>query len=107
MFEALIRPDLDPSPPWLAVLLPDEQLPRVVEAVPDRLVAWSSLRAVRPDALVRFDLDGDDPSGTGLRCTLLVEEPEPPDLGGARLQAPEGPGRRRAPPHVRVRAGRR
>jgi hypothetical protein len=79
LFEALTRPDRDPTRRWLE-LLPDEQRPRIVEVNEPDLVIWSSLWPQRPDALVRFDLPLDGHrSGTELRWTLLVDEPAPED----------------------------
>jgi hypothetical protein len=75
VFEALTNPDRDPTRPWLT-LLDDEQVPEVIESDKPRLVVWSSLWTKRPDAQVRFDLPGDE-GGTGLRWTLLVDEPMP------------------------------
>jgi hypothetical protein len=75
VFEALTRPDRDPTRPWLK-LLDDEQRPRLVEADKPGLVVWSSLWTKRPEAIVRFDL-GSGGYGTDLRWTLLVDEPRP------------------------------
>jgi hypothetical protein len=75
ILEALTEPNHDPTRPWLS-LLEDEQQPRVVEVDKPHVVIWSSLWTERPDARIRFDLaaEGD---GTGLRWTLLVDEPLP------------------------------
>jgi hypothetical protein len=75
VFEALTRPDRDPTRPWLK-LLDDEQRPRLIEADKPGLVVWSSLWTKRPDAIVRFDLEGAGYE-TDLRWTLLVDEPMP------------------------------
>jgi hypothetical protein len=77
VFEALTQPDRDPDRRWLA-LLSDEQRPQVLVAEEPHVVIWSSLWPRCPGARVRFDLHDDaDGSGTGLRWTLLVEEPAP------------------------------
>jgi hypothetical protein len=79
IFEALTDPNRDPARPWL-LLLEDEQPPRVVDVDEPDLVVWSSLWTKRPEARIRFDLVAED-QGTGLRWTLLVDEPLPePDL---------------------------
>lgn len=55
----------------------DEQRPSIVESVePDRVV-WSSIWTWRPDALIRFDIEGGEQSSAHLRWTLLVDEPAP------------------------------
>jgi hypothetical protein len=77
VYEALVQPNRDPSRPWLTVL-DDEQLPEIGKTEEFTLVTWSSLWLKRPDAVVRFDLDGDS-SGTNLRWTVLVVEPPPDD----------------------------
>jgi hypothetical protein len=75
ILEALTEPNRDRTRPWLS-LFEDEQQPTVVELnVPD-LVIWSSLWTERPDARIRFDLAAEG-QGTGLRWTLLVDEPLP------------------------------
>lgn len=73
--EALVEPDRDPLRPWLH-LAADEQRPEVLEEDGPHRVVWSSSWPARPDARVRFDLDVAD-GGTGLRWTLLVEDPVP------------------------------
>jgi len=86
LFEALTQPDRDPARPWLE-LLDDEQRPRLVEVSEPGLVVWSSLWIKRPDAIVRIYLPPDSSGyGTGLRWTLLVDEPVPdaPLLGHMR-----------------------
>lgn len=52
--------------------------PKVIASNRPLSVTWSSIWDKRPDALIRFDLDGDS-NGTDLRWTLLVEEPLPDD----------------------------
>ena len=86
MFEALTRPDRDPSRPWLE-LLPDEAAPAIRASSPDA-VTWTGLWPSRPDALVRFDLAPDDGSGTSLTWTLRVDEPvpDPSKLGHLRYR---------------------
>jgi hypothetical protein len=77
VYEALTRPDRDPTRPWLH-LLHDERRPEVVEAREPRLVVWSSLWERRPDARIRFELPpGSSGGGTNLRWVLLVDEPAP------------------------------
>ena len=80
VFEALTQPDRDPGRQWLD-LLDDEVTPLIVRAEPPSLVIWSSLWRKRPDAVIRFDLEaqGSGAAGTGLRWTVLVDEPEPDD----------------------------
>jgi hypothetical protein len=75
VFESLTQPTRPAGRPWLA-LLDDEHVPDVLEAREPALVVWGSLWDRRPDARVRFDLDG-DAGGTLLRWTLLVDEPAP------------------------------
>jgi hypothetical protein len=80
-FESLSQPTRPDGRRWLD-LLDDEHAPQILEAQEPTLVVWSSIWNRRPDARVRFDLDGDS-SGTDLRWTLLVDEPEPgPELTG-------------------------
>jgi hypothetical protein len=76
VFEALTRPDRDPSRPWL-LLLDDEQRPRLLHSVPESLVVWSSLWPNRPDARIRIELEPAGSHETALRWTLLVDEPLP------------------------------
>lgn len=59
-------------------MLDDEQLPAVGQTVEFTLVTWSSLWLKRPDAVIRFDLNG-GASGTDLRWTIFVDEPSPYD----------------------------
>jgi hypothetical protein len=80
VFEALVHPNRDPDRPWLT-LLDDEQLPSIGRAEEFTLVTWSSLWVKRPDAVIRFDLDGDC-NGTTLRWTVSVDEPPPDALVG-------------------------
>ena len=75
ILEALTNPYRDPTRPWLS-LLEGEQPPRLVEVDKPDIVIWSSLWTERPDARIRFDLAAED-QGTGLRWTLLVDEPLP------------------------------
>ena len=75
VFEALVSPNRDPARPWLTVL-DDEQFPTIGETEGFTLVTWSSLWVKRPDAVIRFELNGDS-SGTSLRWTLLVDDPPP------------------------------
>jgi hypothetical protein len=74
VFEALTKPNRDPSRQWL-LLLEDELAPVVLEAGAPTRVVWSSLWPSRPDARVHFELRPG--SGTDLRWTLFVEEPLP------------------------------
>ncbi|MGW5571504.1 hypothetical protein ACWEVD_09915 [Nocardia thailandica] len=78
VFDALVRPDRDPARPWLD-LLPDERMPRILEAGAVDFVVWSSLWPARPDAVVRFDIDPGAGGGTFLRWTVLVDDPVPDD----------------------------
>jgi hypothetical protein len=78
VFEALVDPDRDPNRPWLR-LLDDEQCPRVLRSEEPTTLAWSSLWAKRPDAVVEFELAADPGGGTSLRWTLYVDEPLPAD----------------------------
>ena len=79
VFEALTQPARDPVRRWLD-LLDDEVTPLIVRAEPPSLVIWSSLWRKRPDALIRFDLEAQGSrAGTGLRWTVLVDEPAPDD----------------------------
>lgn len=75
--EALCEPNRDPARQWL-VLLDDEMLPRIIRSEQPTLVIWSSIWQTRPEAQVRFDLEGTG-AGCNLRWTLLDEE----DLGPA------------------------
>ena len=73
--EALTNPYRDPTRPWLS-LLEGEQTPRLLEVDKSDTVIWTSLWTERPDARIRFDLAAEG-QGTGLRWTLLVDEPLP------------------------------
>jgi hypothetical protein len=77
IFEALTHPDRDPIRPWL-FLEEGEEKPQVVASDPPEFLVWSSLWPDRPDARIRFDLEGDHSGqGTSLRWTLEVNEPLP------------------------------
>lgn len=75
VFDALMDPDHVSRRPWLE-LLPDEQRPTVTESNPPTSLTWSSIFTQRPDAVIRFELLGDN-SGTRLRWMLYVDEPLP------------------------------
>jgi hypothetical protein len=78
VFEALVRPDRDPSRQWLQ-LFDDEQQPKVLQTVDASVVVWSSLWAKRSDARVTFELAVAADGGTDLRWILHVDEPRPDD----------------------------
>jgi hypothetical protein len=79
--ESLTRPMRPEGRPWL-VLLHDEHVPEVLASDPFTRVLWGSIWDRRPDAQVRFDLEGGN-GGTHLRWTLLVDQPDPgPALTG-------------------------
>lgn len=78
VFETLVDADRDPKRPWLR-LLDDEQRPRVLRTEEPTTLAWSSLWAKRPDAVVEFELEASPDGGTALRWTLYVDEPVPDD----------------------------
>lgn len=77
VYEALLQPNRDPARPWLAILA-DEQLPTIGMTKEFTLVTWSSLWVKRPDAVIRFDLEGSS-NGTILRWTVLVADTPPGD----------------------------
>jgi hypothetical protein len=77
VFEALTQPHRDPTRPWLK-LQKHEVEPRIIETVEHSLVVWSSIWTKRPDALIRFELEG--AGSTDLRWTLFVDEPMPDDV---------------------------
>jgi hypothetical protein len=80
LFEALMSPNSDPARQWLQ-LLNDEVLPEVTESARPTLVLWSSIWVKRPEAQIRFDIEGDGP-GCHLRWTLLdTADPGPALLG--------------------------
>jgi hypothetical protein len=72
VFDDLVNPLRHNGRPWLT-LLDDERVPDVLEAERPTLVVWSSIWTSRPDALIRFDLDG--PMNASVRWSLMVEAP--------------------------------
>lgn len=82
VFDDLCDPHRQLVRPWLH-LQDGEVAPTVVDADRPNYVIWSSLWVERPDASIRFDLDGAD-GGTDLRWTLYVDDPLP-DPSSAKL----------------------
>jgi hypothetical protein len=81
VYESLTQPTRPGGRPWLE-LLHDEHVPEILESEAHTRVVWGSIWDRRPDARVRFDLEGGD-GGTRLRWTLLVDGPDPgPALTG-------------------------
>ncbi|TJZ78119.1 hypothetical protein FCG67_13475 [Rhodococcus oryzae] len=76
LYEALTNPDRDPTRPWL-LLHDDEQRPSIAESVEPNLVVWTSLWLLRPDANIRFDIDGPPRGSATLTWTLILENPVP------------------------------
>lgn len=76
IYEALTKPDRDPTRPWL-ILRGGEQQPTIAEAVEPNLVVWNSIWSSRPDAQIRFEFAGPPHSSTTLYWTLIVDEPAP------------------------------
>ncbi len=76
ILEALVDPHHDATRQWLALLY-DEVEPQVVHIKGASVVVWSSIWSKRPQAQVRFDVQG-GPEGSELRWTLHdVEDPGP------------------------------
>lgn len=76
IFEALTQPHRDPARRWLELLY-DEVEPEVIRSEKPGVLVWSSLWTRRPDAQIHFELHGAADTGTALRWTLLVDDPEP------------------------------
>ncbi|MHA4854422.1 hypothetical protein L1080_033545 [Rhodococcus sp. MSC1_016] len=73
VYEALTKPDRDPTRPWL-ILHNDEQRPSIPEAADPNLVVWTSIWLWRPDARIRFGIIGPPHGSTTLSWTLIVDE---------------------------------
>ena len=76
VFDDLADPLEHNGRPWLT-LLDGETIPTTLVAERPTLVVWSSLWASRPDARIRFDLEG--PMDASVRWTLMVDPPIPGD----------------------------
>lgn len=76
VFDDLANPLQHNGRPWLT-LLDDETVPDILVADRPSLVVWSSIWTSRPDARIRFDLDGS--MDATVRWTLMVEPPVPDD----------------------------
>lgn len=72
VFDDLANPLQHNGRPWLT-LLGDETAPDILVADRPSLVVWSSIWTSRPDARIRFDLDGS--MDATVRWTLMVEPP--------------------------------
>ncbi|MCZ4556540.1 hypothetical protein O4215_13255 [Rhodococcus maanshanensis] len=76
LYEALTDPDRDPTRPWL-LLQEDEQRPTIAESVEPNVVVWTSLWPLRPDANIRFDIEGPSRGSATLTWTLILDDPVP------------------------------
>jgi hypothetical protein len=86
IYEALTRPNLDPTRPWLT-LVEDEVEPRIIESREPSLVVWSSLWPGRPGEVIRFEIEP-GAGGSVLTWRLLTptDEPDPTVLGRMRYR---------------------